>query len=56
MTPHQFIALKGWITAEARAAVARRTYKNDRAIQEVESKAAQAEFVARELLVDKETP
>ncbi len=50
MTPEQFGFLSLWIKAEAKAAVARRTYKNDRAIAEVEEKAARAEAMAREVM------
>lgn len=52
MTPIQFAALKKWVKAEAKLAMAERTYQNDRAIGEVAEKATKAEIAAAQALID----
>lgn len=52
MTPVQFAALTKWIKAEAKLAMAERTYQNDRAIGEVAAKATKAELAAADVLID----
>lgn len=52
MTPDQFDKLAVWIRKEAKAAVGARTYKNDRAIEEVREEAERAKSEARRVLID----
>lgn len=51
LSPQEFAALGRWIKAEAKLAVAERTYQNDRAIAEVAAKAQKAASAAHDLLV-----
>lgn len=51
MTEEQFAALAKWVRAEAKLAVAERTYQDERAIADVSRKAAQAKTDARKALI-----